>query len=189
MRPPRDVRELFPHLSRRADILRLVKEVNPTGVELGVAEGTFSERLVAFRKPQLMHLYSIDMWRGDRGHDTEEYKKALRRLLPYRERSTVLRLSFAEALDLFPDANFDFIYVDGYAHTGQENGRTLREWWPKLKPGGLFAGDDYRDQWPLVMEEVDRFVNERGLDLLVFTPTEIEDKWSQSPTWLVIKPS
>lgn len=46
--------------------------------------------------------------------------------------------------------NLYFIYVDGYAHTGEDRGKTLFDWYPKLKIGGLMAGDDYHDDWPLV---------------------------------------
>ncbi len=38
----------------------------------------------------------------------------------YAARSTVLRATFAEALALFPDEYFDLVYLDGYAHTGND---------------------------------------------------------------------
>lgn len=103
--------------SRRDDIALLL-EPGGVGVELGVAEGRMSDKIL--RRSELSFLYSIDWWSGDRGHDVEEYKTALRILDPHRARNSTLRLSFAEALDLFPDDHFDFVYVDGYAHTGEE---------------------------------------------------------------------
>lgn len=155
-------------------------------MELGVALGQFSERIL--RDSDLAFLYSIDMWSGDRGHDTEEYKSALRRLLPYKERNTCLRITFDEALDLFPDEYFDFIYVDGYAHTGQNSGKTLRDWWSKLKSGGVFSGDDYSPRWPPVMREVDEFMHREGLEFYTLTPAEREDGYSANASWIAFKP-
>lgn len=48
-------------------------------------------------------------------------------------------------LTLFPDSFFDFIYIDswhGYKPVKRDMG-----WWVKLKPGGIFAGHDYEEQW------------------------------------------
>ncbi|MDH6229594.1 hypothetical protein M2281_000166 [Mesorhizobium soli] len=169
---------------RRPDITRLLP-MGGIGIELGVAKGWFSHQILA--NSRLDHLFSVDRWAGDRGHDVSEYKDALRLLLPYKERSTCLRMLFSEALDLFPDGYFDFIYIDGYAHTGQEGGETLKSWWPKLKVGGLFAGDDYGPDWPLVMQEVDSFAFEHGLECMTLTPKVVESELSHYPSWLAFK--
>lgn len=169
----------------REDVTRLLNR-RSVGAELGVAGGTFSRRLLETGK--FRHLYSIDRWGGDRGHDILEYRSAIERLMPFRDRNTPLRMSFSEALPLFPDHYFDFIYVDGYAHTGQEAGETLREWWPKLKPGGILAGDDYAPDWPLVVKYIDEFIAERSLPFAVFNPPEKPDAMSQFPTWMTRKP-
>jgi Methyltransferase domain len=169
----------------RGDIARLLPP-GAIGIELGVASGGFSARLLA--SPNLLHLYSVDMWSGDRGHGVEEYKSAIRALMPFRDRNTCLRMTFDEALDLFPDEHFDLVYVDGYAHTGQQDGKTLATWWPKVKPGGVFSGDDYSQRWPRVMEEVDKFVHARSLPLYLLTPQVREDAFSRHPSWIAFKP-
>ncbi len=176
--------QLVATFTRRDDIAEILAP-GGIGVELGVAEGGYSERLL--KRSALDHLYSIDMWAGDRGHDTEEYKTAIRRLDPFRARSTILRMRFDEALTLFPDEYFNFVYVDGYAHTGEEQGQTFRDWFPKLKPGGIFAGDDYSPDWPLVVEEVDKFIAANGLKLYVIDCQKEPDRFSQFPTWFALK--
>ena len=177
---------LFPHLTRRRDLLHLIRP-GGIGVELGVAEGYFSEALL--KHSALGHLYSIDMYAGDRGHDVEEYKRALRRLMPYRHRNSVLKMTFTEALDLFPDRYFDFIYVDGYAHTGEEGGTTFDDWLPKLKPGGILGGHDYNHRkWPLVVQAVNQFIAGTGLPLHIINDTATVE-WNQgSPSWFTIVP-
>jgi hypothetical protein len=130
------------------------------GVELGVAAGAFSVEIL--RNKGVRRLWSIDRW-GDH-HDRREYKRAAERLARTgRGRCVPLRMSFAEALPLFGDGSLNFVYIDGYAHTGQQNGRTLSDWWPKLAPGGIFAGHDYDARWPKTVAAVDAFAREHGL--------------------------
>ena len=84
----------------------------------------------------------------------------------HRERSVILKMPFEEAVHLFKDEIFDFIYIDGYAHTGQDDGRTLNEWWPKVKKGGIFAGHDYSVQsWPKTVEQVNKFAANNNIEL------------------------
>jgi hypothetical protein len=155
------------------------------GVELGVAAGDFSERILQF--DHVGYLFSVDMWAGDRGHGVEQYREAIARLNPYRDRNALMRMRFDEALPLFGDESLDFIYVDGYAHDGELDGATFRDWFPKLKRGGIIAGDDYAPEWPLVVKAVDAFVAENGLELHVIDCHE--ETWnSMYPTWFAMKP-
>lgn len=162
----------FDKLERRVEILKIVKPWG-VGIELGVAEGHFSREILA--TGHLSHLYSVDMYAGDRGHDVDEYRKALKLLTPYRDKNTVIKMKFEEAFPLFENEYFDFIYVDGYAHTGEDDGRTFYDWFPKLKKGGVLAGHDYVKDYPLVIKSVDAFVAEKKLPLYI-----IDDK---SPGW------
>jgi hypothetical protein len=129
----KDLADLCREFSQREDVALLFAK-NSIGVELGVAAGDFSERIL--KNDHIAYLFSIDMWAGDRGHGIDQYHEAIIRLNPYRSRNTILRMRFDEALPLFQNENLDFIYVDGYAHDGELNGQTFRDWFPKLKKGG-----------------------------------------------------
>lgn len=178
------LRKLAKTFTRRDDVATLFAE-RGVGIELGVAAGDFSERIL--QHGHVGYLYSVDMWAGDRGHGVDQYREAFVRLHPYRDRNSVMRMRFDEALELFADEALDFIYVDGYAHDGELNGQTFREWFPKLKRGGIISGDDYSPEWPLVVAAVDAFCAENGLELHVIDCHE--DKWnSMYPTWFAMKP-
>lgn len=169
--------------ARRHDILQLLGErTGLVGVELGVAGGGYSRRMV--ESGRFSTFFGVDMYADT--HDVTQYKSALRHvglLAPYK----LLRMSFAEAYDLFDDESLDFIYIDGYAHSGQEGGETIWHWARKVKPGGLIAGDDYHDDWPLVKEAVDLFADTTGFELCVTTVVEPDIDYAAHPTWGMIK--
>lgn len=150
-------------------------------IELGVAEGVFSEQLLQHDKEPTV--WSIDRWAGDRAHDHNEYMRARARLDPYFPRSIVVTKTFHEALSGFSDEFADMIYVDGYAHTGQENGSTLHEWWPKVKRGGILAGHDYDLRWPETVKAVDHFASAYGLTINI-----LKERVTQYNSWWVVKP-
>ena len=100
------------------------------------------------------------------------------------ERSTVMRATFEDALYHLPDASLDLVYLDGNAHTGQEGGRTIEEWFAKVAPGGMLAGHDYdRVNWPLTYHNVNVFANRKGLAVGV-----TEACGDGAPRWFVIAP-
>lgn len=166
----------------RHDVIRLLEGDGKTGIELGVAEGIFSERMVNTGRFQTF--FGVDMYADI--HDVDQYKRALKRvglIGPYK----LLKMRFDQALDLFEDGSLDFIYVDGYAHSGEEGGETIFEWFRKLKVGGVMAGDDYSDEWPLVVKAVNEFVRQTGLKLYVTGQVEENSEYCLYPSWAVVK--
>lgn len=125
-------------INNRSNLPKLLP-YNSTGIELGVATGYFSEVLLQSEKFKI--LYSIDRWSDH--HCINEYLNAAKRLSRYASKNVVLRSTFDESIKLFPESFFHFIYVDAYAHNGQESGTILDKWFPKLKKGGIFSGHDY----------------------------------------------
>jgi hypothetical protein len=180
--PVSDIGVAVAGMKRRAEIVNLLPD-GAVAVELGVAEGFFSEILLKSEK--IGFLYSIDMYAGDRGHNVVQYGNAFKRLDKFRTRSALIKMKFDEALPLFADHVFDLVYVDGYAHNGEEGGRTFEEWLPKVKPGGLLAGHDYKPKYPLVMEAVDAFVARHGFDMHLINDTSNADWNYGSPSWVV----
>jgi hypothetical protein len=168
----------------RHDVINLlVKSRGNIGVELGIAEGIFLKRMIDSKKFSMY--IGIDAYANDGTHTTLQYKRALK-LCGILEDYKILRMQFKESLDLFEDESLDFIYVDGYAHTGEEQGQTICDWYPKLRIGGVMAGDDYHNDWPLVKNAVDYFV--KSIEGELFITDKIENiRYCSFPTWAVIK--
>ena len=167
---------------QRHDVVKLLKPASGlSGVELGVAQGIFSKRMVESRK--FDHFFGVDMYADQ--HDINQYKSALKNIGLF-ESYKLLRMTFDEALDLFSDSSLDFVYVDGYAHTGEEGGDTIYKWFKKVKIGGVLAGDDYHENWPLVMNAVNAFVEDLDTELYITELTEELD-YCNYPSWAIIK--
>ena len=167
---------------KREDIILLAPK-GGVGIELGVAEGEFANRVC--EKKHLSKWYGVDRYTDH--HDHKEMWQMLERMEPYKE-FTLIRESFDKCLELFDDNYFDIVYVDGYAHTGQENGKTLEDWYPKVKSGGIFSGDDYEKCWGLNFRCINEFVEKYNLELNVVPSTEPNSKWSRHPSWWIKKP-
>nr|WP_289847883.1 class I SAM-dependent methyltransferase [Aliiglaciecola lipolytica] len=153
-------------------------------MELGIAEGVFSAEMMKSKK--FMRYFGIDRYSDH--HDVKEYLAVLKKIMIPHQNFTLIRSTFDEGVDLFPDEYFDFIYVDGYAHTGENAGKTIEKWYPKLKVGGIMAGDDYHDDWPLVKLVVNHVVEQLGVELNV-TENTSKERYCMYPSWAFLKPN
>jgi len=156
---------------------------NAVGVELGVASGKFFEVLAESGRFRL--LVGVDAWAGDRGHGEDEMIKAVNRANRF-DFTVISKNTFEEAAKEEEGNTFDFIYIDGYAHTGQERGETLEQWWPKLKVGGIFAGHDYCGCWMPTVIQVQRFCSARRLRIN-YTQELCNPEKIVHPSWWVRK--
>jgi hypothetical protein len=167
----------------RRFLLRLLPK-GSVGAEIGVWRGDFSARVLRTVRPAKLHL--VDPWAfqgGDAYHDAWYGGKAaadqaamdrihdevVRRF--GREAAAgvveVHRSASADAAALFPDDYFDWVYVDG-DHLYEAVHADLGLFAPKVRPGGLLAGDDYGTPgwWEDgVTRAVDEFVAEHGYEV------------------------
>lgn len=147
------------------------------GVELGVAKGNFSKYLTD--NHNFDNFFCIDKWND---HHDENEKNHVINIFKNKPNVKIIQASFEESLKLFPDEYFDFIYIDGYAHTGQNEGHTLRQWYPKLKIGGIFSGHDYCEQkWPKTFNQVNKFLKQELAYEINVTQETV------NPSWYIIK--
>lgn len=143
-------------LGPRAQLLSLVPS-RAVIAEIGVHLGEFSKKILKATQPKKLVL--IDPWKifddpvhasswyGTRA-DQEEMDRRHQGVLDMFEAEIaagqveVMRALSAEAAANFPDEYFDLVYVDG-DHAYEGVSADLRLYFPKLKRGGLLAGDDY----------------------------------------------
>lgn len=121
------------------------------GAEIGVDEGIFSYYVLLPKAPK--KLYLIDPW--EFGLEPWETEPTPERLLeketkcrnvyecfaPF-ENVEILRMKSEDAVDLFEDDTFDYVYIDG-EHSYKSVMHELTAYFPKVKIGGLILGDDY----------------------------------------------
>lgn len=165
------------HPNRVKFIKNRYSDVSSIGIELGVARGVFSKQIL--ESCPKTFLYSVDAWAGDRHHNEKEMQFCQNSLEPFFPRSYIIQSYFSDLVNKFPNEFFDFIYIDGYAHTGQNQGSTLHEWFPKLKKGGIFSGHDYHKKWPKTMAQVDAFSKEHKLEINIITDSPYDSWWME----------
>jgi len=136
---------------------QLAKLLRPGGIglEIGVATGDFSQVLLDAAKPAKLHLidpwaYQLDpAYRPDVNNVAQqESERRYRSVCARFEAATraglveIHRATSEDAVSRFPDAYFDWIYIDG-AHHYEACASDLRLYAPKVKPDGLILGHDY----------------------------------------------
>jgi len=168
--------------SKRYEVVAKLNGRKNIGIELGVAEGNFSYKMMESKK--FIKFYGIDSY-NDFQHNENEYNLAKKKMSKFKNYE-LIKNTFKNSLNLFKDDYFDFIYIDGFAHTGNNGGETIFDWFHKLKIGGILSGDDYHKDWPLVIEVVNNFVKQTNLTLFL-TDKPDNDPYSQYPSWFVFK--
>jgi hypothetical protein len=170
-------RTLRPVLAFRGELPVLLarRRLIGCGVEVGVKRGEFSEQLLS-RWPG--HLLSVDPWLSG-GEDwvnvdnVEQprheafYEETRHRLAGFGERSTIWRMTGAEAAARVPRRSLDFVYLDA-RHDYESVKQDLACWFDRMRPGGVLAGHDYIDGLLPegdfgVRSAVDEFFAARGL--------------------------
>ncbi len=140
--------------------------------EIGVAFGEFTRQILRRNKPDRLHL--VDMW------DSPRYAEGLKKIQAdfagqfEAGQLVVNRGRSVDVLPLFPDASFDWVYIDtdhSYHTTAQE----LRICHAKVKKDGLILGHDYCNgnvisPWPYgVIEACHEFCVDYGWKYVYLT--------------------
>ena len=123
------------------------------GVEVGVFKGGFS-RWVLDHWPLCQRYYMVDLWAAQdhyrqmdstsTAENLKRYEQARQAVEPHKKKAELVRKSSVAAAATFPNASVDFVYLDA-RHTYDAVTEDLEAWWPKIKPGGIMAGEDYMD--------------------------------------------
>ena len=175
-------------------------EAPAIAVELGAWKGRSTSfmgvEIANSGKPIRFH--TVDHWRGSTGeaeHDCDPdvracrlYEVFLANIAPVAEHVQPVRSDSAAAAAQFADASVDFLYIDA-SHCYEGVLRDLVAWYPKVKPGGLIAGDDWcfadRGEFGVRNAVLDFFAGAASR-VTVEPGSEPNREW---PQWSIVKPA
>lgn len=179
------------NITRRVGLIDMFKQKGfKVGVEVGTDEGGYAKDICT-RFPEVI-LYTIDPWlpynEGNEVKDAEKieqiYQKAVQNLQPF-TKCQIIRKTSMEAIKIFYPNTIDFVFIDGnheYPFVYQD----IVEWTKIVKPGGIVAGHDYKEDPNRkygVIEAVNKYVEENNID-----PLYILRKGTYVDCWMFIKP-
>lgn len=102
----------------------------------------------------------IDTWLGSDVHQEDPsvkegtlYKEFINNMKPVEGYYTPIQNTSVEAAKLYEDESLDMVLIDAN-HAYNEVKEDILAWLPKVKPGGILAGDDYHHTWPGVIRAV-----------------------------------
>eukprot|EP01061_Rhynchopus_euleeides_P037208 TRINITY_DN6310_c2_g1_i1.p1 TRINITY_DN6310_c2_g1~~TRINITY_DN6310_c2_g1_i1.p1 ORF type:complete len:277 (+),score=85.22 TRINITY_DN6310_c2_g1_i1:163-993(+) len=130
-----------------AEILEM--EGKTEGAEIGVQRARFSKDMLRMW-PGCTKYILVDVWEQQANYadaanvkDQDSlYKEMLVNVQPYIEKIVVMRNWSHDAAKRLNDSSLDFVYIDA-RHDFEAVLEDLRDWWPKLRVGGIFAGHDF----------------------------------------------
>lgn len=124
-------------MQNRLDLAKYFNELGfKKGAEVGVFGGYYSE--VLCKAIPGLDLTCIDIWGWGKYQRAEE--ECLERLRPYN--TTIIKKYSVEAAQDVPDGSLDFVYIDA-AHDYENVKKDIEAWAPKVRVGGIIAGDDF----------------------------------------------
>lgn len=165
----------------RHDFARLAK-TGSMGAELGTGAASFC--IPILQRDEVDFLYTIDEYK-DR---PDAFTHAFNKIAAFDSKVKLIRETFEIAAQRFDNEFFDWIYVDGFAHDGQNNGKTFTQWWPRLKLGGVFGGGGYDMSFcPLLVRKLHSFALAVERDIYVIDCEPDDPQWGASPSWFMIK--
>lgn len=161
-----------------------------TIIEVGTWKGSSAFRMISACEKKCK-MYCVDTWLGSNEHydiidrDQNGYPCIFGQFWKnvkdagFEKIITPVTLPSTDAAKLLAKKGIkaDIIYIDA-AHDYKNTKADIDAYWPLLKDGGLFFGDDYNQSWFGVVGAVNQFSYEIGIPVNV-----------TSSTWWINKPN
>jgi predicted O-methyltransferase YrrM len=190
-------------------------------VEVGAWEGEYAKKALRQWKGKY---FLVDTWEhrkadadkvlNDKNLEKPEdwdqvMMKVNENIAYYKDRATILKGYSVDLAGTFQDHSIDWVFIDA-GHDYDNAMADLLAWWPKVRPGGFFTGDDYglsvdaKYLEPLTVKRwkdrfegmavawrwgtanaLHEFTESLGLELHV---TYMNDNYPNIPAWYIQKP-
>jgi predicted O-methyltransferase YrrM len=131
-----------------------------TWVELGSWTGKSAAYCAVelINRNKIGPFYCVDSWLGGPENYDPTVLKNLKpifenNIAPIAQHITPIEGMSWDAAQQFKDGTVDFCYVDA-GHTYECVTNDLQAWWPKIRPGAIFGGDDYTKGYPGLQQAV-----------------------------------
>lgn len=166
--------------------LDLAKLFTGMGVEIGVASGWYSSKIMELG--QVEEMYGVDPYtphQGYRDYTREttfnKLKASAHEFLGRYPNYYFVQDYSVKAAEKFDNNSLDFVYIDG-DHSYKAVMQDIKTWIKKVKPGGILAGDDYiksaRDKrFYDVIRAVDEYTTENNIDLIIYGGGRNPSNW------------
>ena len=160
-----------------------------SGAEIGCAFGGYARTVLSKWNGQVYFMVDPfieqpkDVYKErTTGIDFNQYYRDCQKLAEEDHRVRLIRKYSVEGAKDIEDGSLDWVFIDGN-HSARAVLEDMDAWYPKVKSGGLFSGDDYGldvnfPNFCEVKTAVDRWMAEREI---VFTIC-------RRPAWWAIKP-
>ena len=140
-----------------------------TWVELGAWTGRSTAYCVVelLRRGWTGRFFSVDSWHGgqelaNNANLPNVRELFLRNIQPIADRVDIVESMSWDAAAQFENDSVDFCYVDA-GHDYESVTRDLEAWWPRIRPGSWFAGDDYTKGYRGLQQAVWDFFRPRDI--------------------------
>jgi predicted O-methyltransferase YrrM len=153
-----------------------VEKAPQTGARF-VELGSWKGRSTAYMAVEIINsgkqieFWAVDHWQGSREHanyqavrDGSLFEEFRSNIEPVADYVKVLRAYSVDAACTFENESIDFLMIDA-SHEFEDVLADIEAWWPKIKPRGIMAGDDYN--WPGVKKAVREFFGKRSIESLI----------------------
>ena len=128
-------------------------------VELGTWYGRSSYylNLIVKDSNKNIKIDHVDWFKGSVEHENNTIPNPedfIKNLSPFKGNYTLHITDTITASSYYEDESLDFVFVDA-SHEYEDVLQDIKAWYPKIKKGGIIAGDDYK--WEGVKKAVDEY--------------------------------
>jgi predicted O-methyltransferase YrrM len=161
----KDIQGWSDHLVPFYEHMVRTSQSGATFIEVGAWRGRSTSYMAVeiLNSGKNIFFYTVDTWKGSEEHAIQFFSEVttdglyndfLKNIEPVRHLVAPIRMASVEAASLFEDESFDLVVLDG-DHSYEGLSADIQAWWPKVKPGGIMAGDDYnKEYWPSVCNAI-----------------------------------